>query len=515
MKKLNIFFIFVVLFCLAFALGISAETVYLEEIPDELKAEDDTFTHFVVFEEEKYFTGSGGTISGLNSDVMDTDMAAASIDKSKIGTTYLTRFNFPAYMGENLVTYVNLNSMKTHNYFKNVCGYVQLEGTVNKVHDMNECVSQLRCVDFGENSQVTVIPLCFANNATRMASVKNFPRNLTSIGNSAFDRCYGAFRGELYVNAETIGTSAFNNAISNVTHLILGPKVKSIGTQAFTVLFAVQHHNEIPTFYAPADLKPALVSIEFQCDVSKISYATQGNNSGVFYFPVSTGRAPYEKLTAIILSHPDNAKYVTEGSIFNDFTAEGINILFNDSDGLDDYVTAKHNFSILSGISYERFDENGIKTLICSNCGAQSEENTAPLFICLGYSAPEDGRLSLAVEYKMDKDAVKEYKSVYSDFEYGVFAVLEKRIENNNFFDAEGNPISGTICAELSTENLTSVTLRIVGFSTDEQKELKLAMGVYTTESQEGALKHTFVQAKAPSQGDKYSFITYNEIYNG
>ena len=347
-----------------------------------------------------------------------------------------------------------------------------------------------------------------------MASVKNFPRNLTSIGNSAFDRCYGAFRGELYVNAETIGSSAFNNAISNVTHLILGPKVKSIGTQAFTVLFAVHHHNEIPTFYAPADLKPALVSIEFQCDVSKISYATQGTNSGAFYFPVDTGREPYEKLTTIILSHPDNAKYVTEGSIFNDFTAEGINILFNDSDGLDDYVTAKHNFSILSGISYERFDENGIKTFICSNCGAQSKENTAPLFICLGYSVPENDTLSVVVGYKVDKEALNEYKSVSVGFEYGVFAVLEKRIENNDFFDAEGNPISGTVCAEL-TDNVTTAILKITGFSTAEHKELKLAMGVYTTESQEGALKHTFVQAKAPSQGDKYSFITYNEIYNG
>ena len=316
-KKILLFLAIMSMLVCALAISVSAQSVYLEPIPDELKAENDTFTHFVVFEEAEYFVSSDNTISGLNGDKMDADMASAGIDKSKIGTEYLTRFNFPAYVGENLITYVNLNSMKTHKYFKNVCGYIQLEGTVNKVHDMNECVSQLRCIDFGENSQITVIPLCFANQAKRMASIKNFPRNLTSVGGSAFDNCYGAFKGELYINAETIGSTAFNNAISHVTHLILGPNVQSIGTQALTVLFARYHHNEIPDFYAPTDIKPALVSIEFQCDVSQIKFATQGNNSGAFYFPVSTGRTPYEKLTSIILSHPNNAKNVTENSIFN------------------------------------------------------------------------------------------------------------------------------------------------------------------------------------------------------
>jgi hypothetical protein len=203
-------------------------------------------------------------------------MLAAGIDKSKIGTEYLTRYNFPASKNETLITYVNLNSMKTHTYFKNVCGYIQLEGTVNKVHDMNECVAQLRCIDFGENSQITEIPLCFANQAKKMASVKNFPRNLTKIDTDAFNSCYGAFRGELYISAKTIGTNAFNNAISNVTHLILGPNVEYIGRQALAVLFSINHYNEIPTYYAPADLKPALVSIEFQCDVSQVSFAYQG-----------------------------------------------------------------------------------------------------------------------------------------------------------------------------------------------------------------------------------------------
>ncbi len=510
-RKLLLSLAIITVLACAFAISVSAKSVYLESIPDELKAENDTFTHFVVFEEAEYFVSSDNTISGLNGDKMDADMASAGIDKSKIGTEYLTRFNFPAYVGENLITYVNLNSMKTHKYFKNVCGYIQLEGTVNKVHDMNECVSELRCIDFGENSQVTEIPVCFANQARRMASVKNLPRNLTSIGQDAFNSCYGAFRGELYISATTIGANAFNNAISNVTHLILGPNVKTIGRQALTVLFAIQHHNEIPTFYAPEDIKPALVSIEFQCDVSQINFAYQGNNSGSFYFPVTTARAPYEKLETIILSHPNNAKYVTEGSIFNDFTADGVNILFNDSDGLDDYVTAKHNFTILDGISYESYTEEGKKTMKCADCGAISYKSVAPLFTCLGYSAAEYGDM-MSVNYRVNEKAISEYEEATGEkISYGVFAVTKKNIGKNDIFDAEGNALPGVIAADITGAGFNLFSLKITGF-TEAQKELPFAMGAFVGTEKDGATEYSYLQIAAPAEGEKYYFASYNEV---
>ena len=503
--------IITVLVCF-FAISVSAKSVYLESIPDELKAENDTFTHFVVFEEAEYFVSSDNTISGLNGDKMDADMASAGIDKSKIGTEYLTRFNFPAYVGENLITYVNLNSMKTHKYFKHACGYIQLEGTVNKVHDMNECVNQLRCVDFGENSQITAIPFHFANQARRMASVKNLPRNLTTIGANAFDSCYGAFEGELYINAETIGGSAFNNAISNVTHLILGPNVKTIGKQALTVLFAINHQNEIPSYYAPADLKPALVSIEFQCDVSQINFAYQGNNSGSFYFPATTPRSPYEKLETIILSHPNNAKYVTEGSIFNDFTADGVNILFNDSDGLDDYVTAKHNFTILDGISYESYTEEGKKTMKCADCGAISYKSVAPLFTCLGYSAPEDGRDGIAIGFTVNNEAIAEYEEATGKtLKYGVFAVLKDRLGDNDIFSKDGAAADGVINADITSYEFALFELKIVGF-TDDQKSIKLAMGAYVAVTDGESTEYSYMQGAEPNEGENYYFVSYNDI---
>ena len=95
MKKLFLTLSLCLLACVFFTVLASAQDVYLEKIPDELTFEGDTATHFVVFEEEKYYTGAGDTIDGFNTDQMDADMAAAGIDPSKIGTEYLTRFNVP------------------------------------------------------------------------------------------------------------------------------------------------------------------------------------------------------------------------------------------------------------------------------------------------------------------------------------------------------------------------------------------------------------------------------------
>ena len=253
------------------------------------------------------------------------------------------------------------------------------------------------------------------------------------------------------------------------------------------------------------------MSIEFQCDVSQIKFANQGVNSGAFYFPTTTGRAPYEKLTTIILSHPDNAKYVTEGSVFNDFTADGINILFNDSDGLDDYVTAKHNFTILDGISYESYTEEGKKTMKCADCGAISYKSVAPLFTCLGYSAAEYGDM-MSVNYRVNEKAISEYEEATGEkISYGVFAVTKKNIGKNDIFDAEGNALPGVIAADITGAGFNLFTLKITGF-TEAQKELPFAMGAFVGTEKDGATEYSYLQIAAPAEGEKYYFASYNDV---
>ena len=69
MKKLLWVLVLSALACLMLASVVSAKDAYLEEIPQELKRANDPFTHFVVFEEEKYYTGTGSTIDNFNTEL--------------------------------------------------------------------------------------------------------------------------------------------------------------------------------------------------------------------------------------------------------------------------------------------------------------------------------------------------------------------------------------------------------------------------------------------------------------
>lgn len=479
MKKLLFVLALSAIACLMLALGVCAQDVYLEEIPSELKVPNDTFTHFVVFEEEKYFTGSGNTIDGFNTDQMNADMASAGIDNSKIGTEYLTRFNVPSHLGGSLVTYVNLNAMKTHTYFKHKCGYLQLAGTVNKIHDMNECTKQLRCIDFGENSQIKEIPYCLCPSSANLLSVRNFPRDLNTVKSEAFNGCYNAFRGELYLNATTIEETAFNNSFCLLEGLVFGPNTRAIGRQSLCVRL-----SEVPNYYKPEGEVLPLSYIEFECDVSEIAFATQGNNLGAFYF-TGTSRSPYSKLKSIILSHPNNARNIKEGSVFNDFTSS--TVLFNDSNGLDDYVTASHDY-IDSGIVYESFLELGTKQMVCTKCGNVKGEDAPVIFECLGYSVVTFGDSpAFTLGYKLNKDALIAYEGATGNtVTYGILMVSKANLGTNTLLDKDGNATvleKGNVYkAEL--DRATSYFNGIVkGFKTDEQKAAEIIVCAYAVAS--------------------------------
>ena len=252
MKRILLSVFFVILALCSLAVIVSAKEAYLEEIPENLLWENDTVTHFIVFDDEKYYKSSGDTINYLNVENIEASLSDLEISSTDIGKKYLTKFVFPAYMGDTLITYVNVNSDRQHGikvskYFKDVCGYVVFPGTVTKTHDMNQCVSQLRGIDFGENSQLTAIPYCFASNAGKLKEVKNFPTaQLDTIGGDAFNGTRQAFRGELIINARVVEVNAFNNATTFVTSLVFGEKVETIQTQAFSVRAAETNLCDVP-----------------------------------------------------------------------------------------------------------------------------------------------------------------------------------------------------------------------------------------------------------------------------
>ena len=500
-KKLLLISCMVALLVCIFAISVSAKEAYLEPIPENLLWENDAATHFIVFDDEKYYTGSSSTLNQLNVEKIEESLASLGISSADIGKTYLTKFVFPAYLNGTLLTYIDVNSsVKTNKYFKNVCGYVSFPGTMTKTHDMNDCVNQLRGIDFGENSQLTVIPYCFANKATKLKEVKNFPTaKLEIIEGDAFNSAKQAFRGELVINAKTIKQSAFNNATTFVTSLIFGENVERIETQAFSVKSSETGLGN-----------PHLEYIEFKSDVSKIATTSYGP----FYFELGgSSRSEYTSLKCIVLSNEENKNAMANGAtIFNDIAPNSYIRFFLDE--TKEIIHSSHEIDYENAtISYESFIENGTLTSYCTRCNKAETVSTDPLFTCLGYSASENGDGGIAVGYTVNKAAINTYKEIANvSLNYGVFAISQEKLGTGDVFDENGSLAANAISFDVTGYEYSAFVLKIVGF-TDAQKEVKLAMGAYVAVNDGEKTTYSYMQddKKGEKIGDYY-FASYNDV---
>lgn len=177
-------------------------------------------------------------------------------------------------------------------------------------------------------------------------------------------------------------------------------------------------------------------------------------------------------------------------------------------------ISAK-NHTISVNIVYENgYDKMGSKTTCCTNenCMYNETNEVCALFICLGYSAPEDGRNGIAIGYTVNIEAIKEYETITGKtLKYGVFAVAQSKLGTNDIFANDGTAADGVINAEITNYSFTSFEIVIVGF-TDEYKGQKLAMGAYVTVTDGETTEYSYIQYGTPSENEKYCFITYNDI---
>lgn len=443
MKKVILSFLIAIIACLSLAVVAGAQEAYLEKIPDSLKIGDsDTAEYFIVFEEAKYFTASGTTITGLVdgeiSLALDTLAVANSDLKTALGTKYLFKYVFPDGS-----TYIKFSSFKNHQYFINVAGAIVFPSTVATVDDMNNSVGQLRSIDFGENSKVTAIPYGFATmdlgkGTTKLVELKNFPKKLTSIAGTSFSRS-PYLNGVLYLNAESIGDSAFNNSLNSVDGIVFGPDVKSIGNQSFTV-YETGKNIEVKF-------------IEFQCDITQVSFALVANDYGSFYFEIGSGNQRYEynNITCLVLSHPNNQANIVEGTTtIQDFVSK---LYFNKASASTGNLVQKgHNYE--SAIDYESFLDYGIKGNICKDCQAVGEsEKVPPIFVCLGYSCSQYGTASITQGFAIDHQMLETYNALKPAEEqigeYGLIAANAELI-GDTAFDTAGAIKAGAVYTSLS-----------------------------------------------------------------
>ena len=95
----------------------------------------------------------------------------------------------------------------------------------------------------------------------------------------------------------------------------------------------------------------------------------------------------------------------------------------------------------------------------CTRCDKVSIlKEIAPLFVCNGYSVPEDGGDGIAIGYTINVEAVKEYKEITGkSLKYGVFAALKDKLGDSYIFDEDGNAVANSVVAEVSGNNYVAV----------------------------------------------------------
>ena len=168
-------------------------------------------------------------------------------------------------------------------------------------------------------------------------------------------------------------------------------------------------------------------------------------------------------------------------------------------------------------ITYASYDKNGVRAVVCTNegCSHRLEESVNAIFECLGYSAPEFGDGGVAVFYLVDYDAMAEFtKNTGKSFEFGVFAVTESAIGDKEIINANGEKAEGVIAWDLTQNTPQAFEIKVIGFSTAEQKNVELVLGAYIVEKDGENKSISYSQAEKPTEGKKYNSVSYNDIVN-
>lgn len=155
------------------------------------------------------------------------------------------------------------------------------------------------------------------------------------------------------------------------------------------------------------------------------------------------------------------------------------------------------------------------KCLYCDEVATiEAEPSFAPLFTSRGYSYSTTSS-GMMVGFIVEKKAIREYTEVMgSEIEYGVFAVAYSRIGQNEAIDSQGKEVEGVARANISARaDYDIFEMRIVGFSTDEQKDAPLVFGGYAIEKKsDNTLVVNYLQVDEPQEGERYSYTTYNTV---
>ena len=425
---------------------------------------------------------------------------------------------------------------------------IKLPTNITKIPDcMFDSCSKLTIENWLELPNLTTI----GKGAFQAGGALNFivPDSVTTIEENAFVSSFKT-GGSITINPtsklQTIGDSAFNDC-RKLKSIYIPSTVTSIGANVFNQCYdlaTIENFENCKITIIKENtfkLVTALQNIKIPETVTTIENAFVGNTKlTTVYIPksvISIADTFVDGSWGNVA--PNNAIYVYTGNNASTLSActrlSGANVI-----KASEYNASASYTGVNLVVGYSHCDvynngvhENNVITPVvttylvaiqkistCVECGFEKSAGTiSALFICDGYSIPEDGRTELVVGFSINHEAIKEYEVLAKKtIEFGAFAASQAKLGDNYIFDENGKVLENVVAAKIDGDSYGMFELRISGF-TDEQKNIKLAMGAYVItmsveSTEEKTVEYSYLQPITPNDGDKYHFVSYNDVLN-
>ena len=389
-------------------------------------------------------------------------------------------------------------------------------------------------VNMAELTRLTTIS-SWAFDGTKSLTI-TLPDSVTTLETSAFESAFSD-GGSITINPtsqlKTIGYKAFR-ASSKLNSFYIPSTVISIGDYAFESCGAKVFENfencQITKLGNSVFLSAAVETIKIPSTVTEIGAAfSKNSNLKLVYIPdtvttiADTFTSSAENIVflyigkdASVLSNCTRIAGATviSASEYNEAnTYTGVNLVLGYSNCIA-YNNGVHGESVVDIVVTTYLEDIKIVSK-CVLCEMTDEtDRISAIFTCLGYSASQGNVAGIVIGFKSNAQSIERYEEIAGKtVKYGVFAVLEDKLGENDVFDANGNAANGVIGAELSDSKFAMFDLKIIGF-TEEQMDARLALGAYVAVTKDGVTEYSYLQNSAPVSGGKYSFASYNEIIN-
>ena len=338
-----------------------------------------------------------------------------------------------------------------------------------------------------------------------------FPNNLVSIGNNTFSKCVSNKTIILGENLTSFGTGFFGESTprDKDTFIYVSNKFFSDTSTMFTDMFGPlgQFHNKhlrLTIFYTgtkeeATKLVEAGAALQTGYVFNNTTYVSADEYVYDTHKPKSDGH-----LTLVYDYNECDAFYngVHEYDDSNPCVKACVNCGLGTIEHCD---SDSETFTI----SYENgYSNKGVKHTTCTNkgCTLNKKEDTLPLFATEGYSTPENGDGDIAILFTINYDAIDAFeKNASKSLKFGVFAILYDNIGENGILNNES-----AITVDIEDNAYVAFEMRISGFETVEQKDAKLSIGGYVIDEKGNV---SYMQASEPNEGEKLSYISYNDIY--